>query len=200
MYVFKPWPRKRVAEWPQSRLYLRASLQPQAQTRFRTHRTPEEAQREVDGPAECLRSSNYVPLILFILAVAVVILTAVVSSGGNNVQVRVTPTDIEQLSGGFLWRFFHWGIVQGSKDTGLMLHLNFNWGIPFGTARFLDVTNPTPFAIALALVGLSLITKLAHRPSENRRTSLIWILLISLAVMLAVVALSALTMESLPRA
>jgi hypothetical protein len=86
------------------------------------------------------------------------------------VPYRVTPDDIEPLSGDFAWRYFQWGIVDGAKTTGFRYTLGQLFGdddLGDYVNRLLNITNPTPFMLTLGFLVMAWIVHVITRPKRG---------------------------------
>jgi len=100
--------------------------------------------------------------LLFALAIAVPIITAILNygfwEGGLGARYRViSPFRIEQVSGGFAWRFFEWHIFGGNGAVTSVDRILADLGFPLSFAQdvtgLIDFGNPTPFHIFAILAG-----------------------------------------------
>ena len=101
-------------------------------------------------------------LIFFIPALLVPLLITIVDPGPGEAFVDVTPTHIEQVSGGFNWRFFQWHIFGGNGDVTkfdwfLMKTFHIHASAAQNIDAFVNVANPTPFLIFFLLVIITCV-------------------------------------------
>ncbi len=93
-------------------------------------------------------------LALISTAFAVPLMTFSLNKIEDEKSIRITPHEIYQVSGSWTWRYFKWGVVYGGRHTRLQYFLN-DRGLSLGTAKVLDVSNPTPFMITIGLLSAS---------------------------------------------
>jgi hypothetical protein len=113
-------------------------------------------------------------LIFFIPALLVPLLITIVDPGPGEAFVDVTPTHIEQVSGGFNWRFFQWHIFGGNGDVTkfdwfLMKTFHIHASAAQNIDAFVNVANPTPFLIFFLLVIITCVCLYVDRKKLIRK-------------------------------
>lgn len=79
--------------------------------------------------------------------------------GSDRDTMQFSQNSLVRLSGTFKWRLTEWGIIEGDKDPlPSRVNLSDVFRIPFELAKYVDLSNPTPFMLIIWFLGLSVLS------------------------------------------